>query len=240
MRVFAGPNGSGKTTIIKTLQDRINYGIYVNADEIEKTLAEKRVINFDQFNLKLDREHLQDFFKNSKFSPVKRNEPDIYKKLQVDNNNLIAETIIDSYLAADLAEYIRQYLLHAGYSFTYETVMSHPSKIDFMHKAKLAGYRVYLYFIATVDPEININRVNVRISQDGHSVPDSIVRSRYYKSLSQLSAAIKYSNRAYLWDNSSAAATMFAEITEGTDVQIIEGETPPVWFTENITFNPNL
>jgi predicted ABC-type ATPase len=38
MRVFAGPNGSGKTTIIKTLKERIRFGVYVNADDIEKDL----------------------------------------------------------------------------------------------------------------------------------------------------------------------------------------------------------
>ena len=40
MRVFAGPNGSGKTTIIKSLQQKITFGVYVNADDIESLLKE--------------------------------------------------------------------------------------------------------------------------------------------------------------------------------------------------------
>ncbi len=87
---------------------------------------------------------------------------------------------MDSYLAADLAEFIRQRILTEGLSFTYETVMSHPGKIHFFQKALSKGYRVYLYYIATVDPDINISRVNLRVAQDGHAVLPDVVRSRYF------------------------------------------------------------
>jgi predicted ABC-type ATPase len=40
MRVFAGPNGSGKTTILSKLKSSISFGVYVNADDIEKALRE--------------------------------------------------------------------------------------------------------------------------------------------------------------------------------------------------------
>lgn len=42
MRVFAGPNGSGKTTIFKGMlaREAIQLGVYVNADEIELHLAQ--------------------------------------------------------------------------------------------------------------------------------------------------------------------------------------------------------
>ncbi len=46
MRVFAGPNGSGKTTIIKNLQAEIPFGVYVNADDIESLLKESKVLLF--------------------------------------------------------------------------------------------------------------------------------------------------------------------------------------------------
>ena len=48
MRVFAGPNGSGKTTIFKGIlnESKVNLGIYVNADEIEETLRKNSSIVF--------------------------------------------------------------------------------------------------------------------------------------------------------------------------------------------------
>lgn len=34
MRIFAGPNGSGKTTIVRSLQAEISFGVYVNTPMI--------------------------------------------------------------------------------------------------------------------------------------------------------------------------------------------------------------
>ena len=45
-----------------------------------------------------------------------------------------------SYAAAQLAEHLRYDLLNKGVSFCFETVFSHPSKIDFIAQAKALGY----------------------------------------------------------------------------------------------------
>ncbi len=191
MRVFAGPNGSGKTTIVTDLEDKIPFGVYVNADDIEKLLKEIKTLHFDNFQLIIQETDIRQFFRTSMFSPSKRNEPDLCNKLTVIDNVLHIDTVVDSYLAADIAEFIRQNLLSSGVSFTYETVMSHEGKIDFLEVARANGYRVYLYFIATEDPEINISRVNVRVAQHGHFVRPDIIKNRYFKSLSLLKRAVK-------------------------------------------------
>jgi predicted ABC-type ATPase len=237
MRVFAGPNGSGKTTIIKSLQAEIPFGVYVNADDIESLLNESNVLLFNEYQLVINQSKLQDFFKDSQFSPIKRNEPDLWNKLNVIKNVLHINTKVDSYLAADLAEFIRQQLLYNDISFTYETVMSHESKIAFLREAKEKGYRVYLYYVATEDPEINISRVNIRVAQDGHYVEPEIIRNRYYKSLNQLKAAVRISDRAYIWDNSSTISLLIAEITNGLDVKIINTEKVPNWFVKYLANN---
>ena len=48
MRVFAGPNGSGKTTIFKGIlsENKVQLGVYVNADEIEQVLRESKALPF--------------------------------------------------------------------------------------------------------------------------------------------------------------------------------------------------
>ena len=46
------------------------------------------------------------------------------------------------YEAAGIAERIREALLRQGTSFCFETVYSHPSKIDFIATAKGLGYEV--------------------------------------------------------------------------------------------------
>ena len=60
---------------------------------------------------------------------------------------------IDAYLASVVSDFIRHELLAGGVSFTFETVMSSVDKIEFLRKAQNQGYRTYLYFVATDDPE---------------------------------------------------------------------------------------
>ena len=234
MRIFAGPNGSGKTTIFKRIltEKQVPLGAYVNADDIEHTLKQTNTFDFSQLNLRISDEQIKAFFSVSDFSPVKRNEPHLHEKLQVIDNVLTASTPIDSYLAADLSEFIRRQLLEADHSFTYETVMSHPNKIEFLTQALEEGYRVYLYYIATEDPEINISRVNVRVAQDGHSVHPDIIRKRYYKSLDNLKAAVKQTTRAYIFDNSQKQANVIAEITNGSDVVLNSAVELPNWVND--------
>lgn len=234
MRVFAGPNGSGKTTIIKSLRDVIPFGVYINADDIELQLEASKILLFSSFQLTISQNQIQHFFQESTFSPIKRNEVDLWKKITVEKNILKTHTPVDSYLAADIAEFIRQQLLASEISFSYETVMSHRSKIDFLKQARSQGFKVYLYYIATEDPEINISRVNVRVAQNGHDVPPKTVTDRYYKSLKQVRDAIRNSDNAYFWDNSGSASLLIADIKEGSQVTIVDVEKVPIWFIKYV------
>lgn len=234
LRVFAGPNGSGKTTIVKSLQSEIPFGVYVNADDIESLLKEGKVLLFNTYQIVVGENQIQQFFKTSSFAPVKRNEPDLWTKLTVKENVLHIQAVVDSYLAADLAEFIRQQLLSNNQSFTYETVMSHESKIAFLEIARNKGYRVYLYYVATEAPEINISRVSVRVAQQGHDVAPEVIKKRYFRSLQLLKAAIEKSNRAYFWDNSGTTSLLIAEITDGVDVKIFDTDKVPNWFVKYV------
>jgi predicted ABC-type ATPase len=113
--------------------------------------------------------------------------------------------------------------------------MSHPGKVEFMRKAQEVGYRVYLYYIATSDPEINKCRIRERVSLGGHDVPADLVERRYYRSLQNLSGAIEASNRAYIFDNSQHDQEMvwFAEVTDGREVQP-KASVIPEWFYKSV------
>lgn len=124
-------------------------------------------------------------------------------------------------------------LLQEGLSFTYETVMSHAGKLYFMEQAREYGYRVYLYYIATNDPDININRVDIRLAQQGHGVSREVIKSRYYKSLENLKEAVTHTDRAFLFDNSGEQSKLLAEITNGKDVTLeVEAAQLPNWFID--------
>jgi predicted ABC-type ATPase len=61
--------------------------------------------------------------------------------------------------AQAIADVERDGCLTSRLSFSFETVMSHRSKVDFMIRADDAGYDVTIYFVCTSDPEINVRRV---------------------------------------------------------------------------------
>lgn len=233
VRIFAGPNGSGKSTIIEKVVAELEekrLGVIVNADEIEKTLKQKGQLRFSDFQLSIEKEKVLSFFQKSKFSPVYRNEPDLWKQMDLQENVLSFRGTVDSYLAADLADLIRNSLLDASISFSFETVMSHPGKLDFLSLAKKRGYKVYLYYIATEDPNININRVRLRVLQHGHPVAPEVIEKRYYKSLENLKSAVKLSDRSFIFDNTYSVAQLIAKVEGGVRVSIIDPNNVPYWF----------
>ena len=79
-----------------------------------------------------------------------------------------------------------------------------------MTEAAMAGYKVYLYFVATEDPEINIQRVEARKKLGGHAVPTDKIKSRYYKSLELMYRAAQLAYQCYWFDNSGEELQMFA------------------------------
>ncbi len=46
----------------------------------------------------------------------------------------------------------------SGESFAFETVMTHPSKLALLEKARYAGFDITLVFISTKDPIYNIDK----------------------------------------------------------------------------------
>ena len=124
-------------------------------------------------------------------------------------------------------------LVAARTSFSFETVMSHPNKMGLLRSALSSAFRNYLYYVATEDPAINISRVQIRVKEGGHNVPVDKIASRYYRSLNHLVDAIRATNRAYIFDNSGAEATLIAEVTAGKKVKI-KNSNVPVWFRKYV------
>lgn len=96
--------------------------------------------------------------------------------------------------------------LQAGKNIIYETVFSHPSKLDIIRRAVSLGYFVRLFFICTESPRINVDRVAERFAKGGHSVPGNKVSERYNRALLYGAEAMRLVQRGYLYDNSADAA----------------------------------
>ena len=103
-------------------------------------------------------------------------------------------------------------------SFVFETVMSADDKIDFILRAKEAGFFIRLFFISTQSPKINAARIADRVMQGGHDVPISKVISRYYKSIENCKTISSVVDRLYVYDNSidEEEAKLQFRLTNGT------------------------
>lgn len=71
-----------------------------------------------------------------------------------------------------------------------------PDKIDFIQRAKQAGFFVRLFFVGTDNPSINAKRVALRVMEGGHDVPISKIIARYTRSLANCSVAARIADRA--------------------------------------------
>ncbi len=218
LRVLAGPNGSGKSTIQSELRPQW-IGVFINADEIERALkASDGKLNLATLGLKAKPavllRRIERHISNSSFAG-KLGLHALIGKLSIDKALVLSlPGPYNSYLASVLADTIRRELLDEGQTFTFETVMSSRDKVDFMKEARARGYRVYLYFVATDDPEINLDRVRRRVMLGGHPVPDDKVRKRYRESIGLLSEAAEVAHRTYVFDNSGARHKLLVDLEE--------------------------
>jgi predicted ABC-type ATPase len=140
-----------------------------------------------------------------------------------------------SYEAAHLIEKFREEILHKGISFCFETVFSHPSKIDFIAKARSLGYQVILVYIHLTSLDLNEARVHQRISEGGHSVPAEKIRSRLPRTLKNVALALPLADEARLLDNSSRERPFqpVARILRGRRVETVD--PLPAWAAEMLS-----
>ena len=224
IRMFAGPNGSGKSSIIEQIKDQVNFGYYINADDIQIQLNDNGFIKFTSFlPFALTQNQWIEFLQNLKNDD--RVDTDLANYILFEDESLKAGGHIDGYGASVLAEFIRIKLLEGGYSYSFETVMSHDSKVKFIEEANDLGYITYLYFICTNDPFINIERVKSRVILGGHEVSEEKIVSRYYRSLGLLNNAFVASNRAFIIDNSGPEGNVIVE-KNGQEISILSDDTP--------------
>lgn len=231
MRVFAGPNGSGKSTLKNVLPDAL-LGVYINPDEIEARAKAGHALDLAPLGGGVKWAELRAFLDRSSLLAREGWTPERYRRWHLDGQVLrFGDDTIDAYVASVLADFLRRKLLAEGRSFTFETVMSSADKVDFMREARAAGFRVYLYYIATEDPDINVERVRNRVAQGGHPVEEAKIRSRYGRSLALLFDAVLNSDRAYLFDNSGEEGDQVwvAEVTNGEELEL-KTTLMPHWF----------
>ncbi|MCH5346651.1 MAG: zeta toxin family protein, partial [Muribaculaceae bacterium] len=134
--------------------------------------------------------------------------------------------------AALFCEKWREDCLANGESLIFETVMSAPDKLEFIRRAKQAGYFVRIFFIGTDNPTINALRIARRVMKGGHDVPIPKIISRYIKSIANCAEIASEVDRLYVYDNSAenAKAVPLFRLRDG-QIGKIYVENIPEWAT---------
>jgi predicted ABC-type ATPase len=234
LRIFAGPNGSGKSSLLDYLVKIQAFHLYyhINADDIARDIS----IGCDYSNwpIVFSEAELKIFLEKSPFQDLAAysfTDAILCTKQVITLTQALDYEL--SYLCAALADFLRQKLFLSDSSFSYETVFSHPSKIDDILQAKKAGFKIYLYIIATESPNINLERIADRVKCGGHAVPENKTKDRFNKTLRNLGIAYRLVDRAYFYDNSGAdespAYRYFAE-KNGDSLLVSCNKPNPKWF----------
>lgn len=140
------------------------------------------------------------------------NPDQVAKDMFGDWNN--AEAVLK---AANYCSELRETCLAEKKSFVFETVFSAQDKIDFVLRAKEAGFFIRIFFISTSNPAINASRIAKRVMEGGHDVPITKIISRYNKSIQNCKTVAPIIDRLYVYDNSidDADARPLFRLTNG-------------------------
>jgi predicted ABC-type ATPase len=74
-------------------------------------------------------------------------------------------------------------MLESGENFAFETTLSTKSYIQFIKKARLLDYQVTCLFFWLDSEELAISRVETRVKEGGHHIPEDVIRRRYKSGL---------------------------------------------------------
>lgn len=126
--------------------------------------------------------------------------------------------------AARLAQERRSAAIAAGTSFISETVFSHPSKVDLVREAASAGYLVYLY-ILVVPEDLSVVRVDLRVTEGGHDVPEDKIRARHRRLWGHVASAVEFTYEARVIDSRHPTFSELARFRFGVPTWVTDADT---------------
>lgn len=144
----------------------------------------------------------------------------------------VAVTAEESQTGQNLAATRMEELLSSGGSLVVESTFSHPSKLELIAAAKVAGYRVVVFHINVRTAEHAVRRVAERVSHGGHPVPEDRLRARYIRNQSLIRQAVIEADWAYVFDSSMLGAppVQLLAFTKGRNVNAVGNL--PTWASD--------
>ncbi len=122
----------------------------------------------------------------------------------------IARSITGSFATIDAASLAAgkrallavQQCIERNQSFIVESTLSGAVYRRYLQQAKDAGFRTVLIYIALSSADLSAARVQNRVAEGGHNIPDDDIRRRYLRSFHNLKPHLRICDLAYIYDNS--------------------------------------
>jgi predicted ABC-type ATPase len=96
-----------------------------------------------------------------------------------------------------------------------ETVLSTPKYRPLVLEAKKRKFTIRLIYVLLNSPQLNIERVRLRVAKGGHDVPTDKILERRGKSLGQLPWFLEQADEAWLFDNSDDRPRLIGTKSKG-------------------------
>jgi predicted ABC-type ATPase len=128
------------------------------------------------------------------------------EKLSLTEANIEAVTRIEAWLDASI---------RAHQTVGVETVLSTDKYRRLVQAAKQRQFEFRLIFVMLQTPDLNVQRVRLRVSKGGHDVPEAKIRDRWKRSLAQLPWFLDQADQAALFDNSGAVPRLIGRKQDG-------------------------
>jgi predicted ABC-type ATPase len=96
--------------------------------------------------------------------------------------------------------------------FAFETTLAVLSYANLIEKTKKKGYDIMLVYFWLNSPDLAVERVQNRVIAGGHSIPENVIRRRYWSGMRNLfNIYIPLSDRWLLINNSDTPSSLIAE-----------------------------
>jgi predicted ABC-type ATPase len=92
-----------------------------------------------------------------------------------------------------------------GLDFTFETTLGGQTIATLLTQAAEQGVAVHVWYVGLSSPELHIARVQARVDQGGHEIPEADIRRRYEGSRLNLIALLPFLTSLRMYDNSTDA-----------------------------------
>ena len=113
--------------------------------------------------------------------------------------------------------------------FAFETTLTTISYTNTIKIAREKGYHITLIYFWLDNVNLAIERVKLRVSEGGHSIPEDVIKRRYHRGITNLIR--KFINLCDFWTVINNSAKPFTFVAEGNDNGELKVYNNAVWET---------